>query len=99
LGPLATLLGTIALVCVAGVQSGVGAAVYAPIGVIVAVMMTGMSIAYMTPAAEVEPGDGGGGEKAPESGGPEEPPWYRRLLEATREEPAPRRRGERTGVR
>ena len=98
LGPLGTFVGTLALICVAGAQSGVGAAVYAPIGVFVAVMMTGMSIAYMTPAPDVEPGDGGGGDDAPEAGGPAAPPWYRRLFEATGEEPAPRPR-ERSGTR
>jgi len=96
LGPLGTLLGTIALICAVGVSSGVGAALYVPIGLVLAVVMAGMSIAYMTPKADVEPGDGGDG--GPEAQSPE-PPWYRRLLEATREEPAPRRRGERTGVR
>jgi hypothetical protein len=104
LAPLGTLLGTIALVCAVGVTSGVGAALYAPLGVFVGLVMAGMSVAYMTPRGDAEPGDGGGGSEAPHPVAPEPPPWYRRLAEAVREEPAPRaprcqRERERSGTR
>lgn len=95
LAPLGTLLGTIALVCAVGVRSGVGPALYAPIAVVLGLVMMGMSIAYMTPRADSEPGEDGGGSQRPEDTGPPAPPWYRRMFEATRDEPAPRRRGER----
>jgi hypothetical protein len=96
LAPLGTLLGTVALVCAVGVTSGVGAALYAPIAVLLGVVMAGMSIAYMTPSVDAEPGDDGGSPR-PDDAPPPAPPWYRRLLEdATGEEPRARRR-EHTG--
>ena len=91
--PLGTLLGTVALVCAVGVSSGVGPALYVPIAVILGVVMLGMSVSYMTPRADVEPGDdSGGGDGGGGAPSPLAPAWYRRLFEATREEPAPRPR-------
>jgi hypothetical protein len=90
-GPLLTLAGTVALVVGAGVQSGVTVAMYLPVALVLGVVMTGMSIAYMTPMADAEPppDDRRDGD-APVPDGT--PPWYRRLHEPTAEEPAPRRK-------
>lgn len=92
--PLGTLLGTVALICFAGVSSGVGAAMFVPVGVLLGVVMAGMSIAYMTPAPDTEPpGDDDGGHGRPEPAGPSAPPWYRRLVDTTQHEPSAAERG------
>ena len=100
--PCGTLLGTVALVVAFGVTSGVGAAIYVPMAVIIGAAMAGMSIAYMTPMADHEaPPDDGGSRRDP-AGAPQPPggttaepahaaapAWYRRLDGDTADEPAP----------
>lgn len=99
-GPIGTLVGSVALVCAVGVTSGVGPAVYVPIAALVAVMMTGMSIAYMTPMSDDEPPDD---RRRSESSGPLAPPsWYAHLGRRSVPEPAaarPRRRRPREVAR
>jgi hypothetical protein len=96
--PILTFLGTLAMVIVAGaVLSGASAALYVPVGVIVGLLMAGMSVAYMTPAPDDgnPGGDGGGGGRGPHiSQPPQLDPWSRWLGEPSRlpREPSPRRR-------
>lgn len=106
-GPVLTLLGTVALVVVFGIRSGIDAAMYVPLALLLGAAMAGMSIAYMTPASDDQnpPPDDGGHDHDPGAGPPPPQPtaapprkhpvpsWYRRLDEPTVDEPAPPRRG------
>ena len=68
--PIGTLMGTFGLVVAVGAfTAGVSAALYVPIGLILAVLTAGMSVAYMTPEPD-SPGEdrGDGGEHKPEPG-------------------------------
>jgi len=69
--PIGTLVGTFGLVVAVGVvTAGVSAALYVPIGLILAVLTAGMSVAYMTPEPDSpgdDRGDGGSGHE-PEPG-------------------------------
>ena len=96
--PIFTLLATFGLFLAAGLLTpGISPALYVPIGVFVAVIMAGMSIAYMTPEAD-SPGDGGGdgGEPVPAPTTPPRPGWLRALRDSNLpDEPAaPRRERE-----
>jgi hypothetical protein len=65
--PILTFAGTLAMVVVAGaVTSGATPALYVPIGLVVGLLMGGMSVAYMTPA----PDDGGPGDDGDGGSGP-----------------------------
>jgi len=72
--PILGFLGTFALFAVHGALiSGISPAIWIPIGLFVAVVMSGMSVAYMTP--EPEQGgsdDGGSARRAPVPGPPDD---------------------------
>jgi len=95
--PILTFMGTLALVVVAGaVTSGAPMALYVPIGMIVGLLMAGMSVAYMTPEEDRgEDGDGGSPLDRPR---PPAPLDWARWLQRThaarlpRERSRPRRR-------
>jgi hypothetical protein len=94
--PILTFAGTLAMVVVAGAfTSGAPPALYVPIGMVVGVLMAGMSVAYMTPE-EDHGEDGDGGSRRPEATHPPAPlDWWRALQGAQRlprERPRPRRR-------
>jgi hypothetical protein len=105
--PFLTLAGTLGLVVVAGsVMSGTSPALYLPIGLLVGVLMAGMSVAYMTPADEDERGDEGDGGSRRQTSGPPAPidHWWRWLQEPhasrlPREPPSSRRASESTRER
>jgi hypothetical protein len=99
--PLLSFAGTLATVLVLGVLSHVPAILFAPVAVVVAVVIAGQSVAYMTPAADTGGEDGypGHGPDQPEPPPPDHPEpadqvvpaWYRELARTTVDEPAPRR--------
>ena len=98
--PILTFAGSFALVTVVGVvTSGVSAALYVPIGLIVALATAGMSVAYMTPEPDApEEGGDDGGQHAREPAPPPGKPrpgwawWQRSWRDAELpEEPAPAR--------
>jgi hypothetical protein len=99
--PLLTFVGTLAMVLVVGALIHAPEPLVAPVALILAALMTGMSVAYMTPEADSgDRGDDRGRGRSPDdvprapdipsaaSDGASPPPWYRRLDE-TVEEPAP----------
>ncbi|MDB5067560.1 MAG: hypothetical protein JWM18_3994 [Chloroflexi bacterium] len=59
--PLLTFVGTLALFLILQRTSGISLAVAAPVGLVCAVVMAGMSVAYMTPVADQADGDDGPG--------------------------------------
>jgi hypothetical protein len=92
--PLLTVLGTFALLLLVGAGSGTPVPLFVPVALIVALVMGGMSVAYMTPEAEdSEPGDDRRPpHPVPPDTPPEPRPWYERLGGHTVDEPAYRRR-------
>jgi hypothetical protein len=99
--PILTFAGTFVLVAVVGaVTAGVTPALYVPIGLIMALASSGMSIAYMTPEPDA-PGDEGGDDGGQHAREPAPPPtrpshgraWWERAWRDTElpDEPRPRR--------
>jgi hypothetical protein len=99
--PLLTFVGTLAMVLVVGALVHAPEPLVVPVAFILSVLMTGMSVAYMTPEADIgDRGDDHGRGRSPDdvprapdtpsaaSDGDFAPPWYRRLDE-TVDEPAP----------
>jgi hypothetical protein len=60
--PLLTFLGTLSLFVVLQRTSGITPVVAAPVGLVCAAVMAGMSVAYMTPVADEVDGDNGPGQ-------------------------------------
>jgi len=82
--PVFTFLGTAVLVTVAGaVTSGTTPLLYAPIALLLGLLMAGMSIAYMTPDEGAGGDDGGDGGSPPQRSRPPAPrgDWSRWLDE------------------
>jgi hypothetical protein len=104
--PILSFVGAFALVAVVGaVSAGVTAALYVPMGLIIAVATAGMSIAYMTPEPDT-PGDDrddGGQHERPPQPQPTLPrtwarwlgEWHERDVKLPEEPAAPPRRRER----
>lgn len=92
-GPGLTFAGTLALFLVLGVRSGLAALYVVPMGLVLAVVMAGMSVAYMTPEAD----EGGDDRPPPGHDGSPRPPvapdvppraaWW--TSEQSTEEPTP----------
>ena len=59
--PLLTFVGTLSLFVVLQRTSGISPVVAAPVGLVCAAVMAGMSVAYMTPVADEVDGDNGPG--------------------------------------
>jgi len=101
--PILSFAGAFVLVAIVGaVTAGVSAALYVPMGLVIALATAGMSVAYMTPEADT-PGDDrddGGQARAPATPQPTLPRGWARWLGEWRErdvelpdEPAPAPRG------
>jgi hypothetical protein len=94
--PIAGCLATLVLFVLQGALiSGTTPALYVPIGLLVAGVIGGMSVAYMTPEADQGGPDDGGSDPPPPA--PEPPPggwsgWLRTPDDQLSEEPGPRRR-------
>ena len=101
--PILSFAGSFVLVALVGaLTAGVSAALYVPMGLIIAAATAGMSIAYMTPEPDTpgDPGDDDGGQHERPPHRPPSPPrpaWARWLGQTDLPpEPAPPPRRERT---
>ena len=91
--PICTFLATFALLVVQGaVISGTSPALYTPIALLVAAVIAGMSVAYMTPEAEPDDDDGGSPCRVPRTPLDDWSRWIRESPDRLPEEPRMLRR-------